>query len=555
MIYKLSKTRERRTRDLSDIVYIKDSNGTILTDEDKIKAIWKESCKTLINVENEREELEPTDPVQGPIPSVNDTEIRKQLSNMRRKKACGPADLPIEAVIVVAEMKPELLTYILQRMMANGIPDSWKKSKLIPIFKNKGDILLECNNYRGIKLMNHFMKLWERVIEARLRSIVNLRENQFGFRPGMSTEPVFSWQQLQEKCRENNKDLQMVFVDLEKAFDRIPRDLIWWCLRKKGVPEEYVKIVQDMYRSSKTQVVTQNGESEYFPIDVGLHQGSALSPILFIIIMDVLTENIEKDPPWAMMFADDLVLCAMTREEVEEDLKTCRVVFERHGLKISRTKTEYLPSPTNDTETTVKIVDAELPTVTSFKYLGSISTSEGGSQADVINRIRIWRMKWKVMCDRKMPVKLKDKVFRTIIRPAMAYGSECWAVKKKYENKLNSAEMRMLRRARGKTRLDHIRNEHIRKEADVKPIETFLDNKRLKWFGHCLRRERNHICAKSLRVEVSGRRSRDRPKKRWRDNIQGDMKKYQLTEDMAQDRKYCMTKILAGPAQRDGQER
>ena len=81
-----------------------------------------------------------------------------------------------------------------------------------------------------------------------------------------------------------------------------------------------------------------------------------------------------------MMFADDLVLCAMTREEVEEDLETCRVVFERHVLKNRRRKTEYfLPSPTNDTETTVKIVDTELPTVTSFKYLGSMFMSEGGS--------------------------------------------------------------------------------------------------------------------------------------------------------------------------------
>ena len=71
---------------------------------------------------------------------------------------------------------------------------------------------------------------------------------------------------------------------------------------------------------------------------------------MFIIIMDVLTENIENDPSWAMMFADDLVLWAMTREEVDEDLETWRVVFERHGLTISRTKSEYLPSPTNDTK-------------------------------------------------------------------------------------------------------------------------------------------------------------------------------------------------------------
>ena len=135
----------------------------------------------------------------------------------------------------------------------------------------------------------------------------------------------------------------------------------------------------------------------------------------------------------------------------------------------------------------------------------------------------------------------------------MTYGSECWAVKKKYESKLNSAEMRMLRWTRGKTRLDHIRNEDIRKEAQVKPVETFQENKRLKWFGHCLRREPNHICAKFVRLEVSGRRNRGRPRKRWRDNIQGDMKKYQLNEDTAHDRKYLMTKILADPVQGDGQ--
>ena len=132
------------------------------------------------------EELEPTDPMQGPIPSVNVAEIRKQLSKMARNKACGPDDFPIEAIMVIAELTPELLTYILQQIMANGIPDSWKKSKLIPIFKNKGDIL-ECNNHRGIMLMSHFMKLWEGIIAARLREIVKIRDNQFGFRPGMST--------------------------------------------------------------------------------------------------------------------------------------------------------------------------------------------------------------------------------------------------------------------------------------------------------------------------------------------------------------------------------
>ena len=94
-----------------------------------------------------------------------------------------------------------------------------------------------------------------------------------------------------------------------------------------------------------------------------------------------------------MMFADDLILCAMTRGEVEEVVDTWRVVFERHGLNINRTQTEYLPSPTNDTGTTVKIVDVELPTVKSFKYIRSPFTCEGGSQAGVHTRTIIGWMK------------------------------------------------------------------------------------------------------------------------------------------------------------------
>ena len=99
------------------------------------------------------------------------------------------------------------------------------------------------------------------------------------------------------------------------------------------MPENDVKIVLDIYRSCKTQV-TQKGETEYFPIEVRLRQGSTVSPLLFLIIMDVLIESIEKDPPWAVIFANGLGLCDMTRREVKEDLQTWRVVFER--LKISR---------------------------------------------------------------------------------------------------------------------------------------------------------------------------------------------------------------------------
>ena len=84
----------------------------------------------------------------------------------------------------------------------------------------------------------------------------------------------------------------MVLIDLKMAYDTVPRDLIWHCLRKRQVPEAYIDIIKDMYKGCTTSVVTNVGETEEIDIEVGLHQGSALSPLLFIIIMDVITEDI-----------------------------------------------------------------------------------------------------------------------------------------------------------------------------------------------------------------------------------------------------------------------
>ena len=97
-------------------------------------------------------------------------------------------------------------------------------------------------------------------------------------------------------------------------------------------------------------------------------------------------------------------------------------------------------------------------------------------------------MKWKqltgVLCDKKVPIKLKDKVYKTVIKPTMTYGAECWAVRKKDENRLHVAEMRMLIWIRGKTRKDHVRNKTIQEDAKVCQMSTFLRQKRLHWYGH-----------------------------------------------------------------------
>ena len=101
-----------------------------------------------------------------------------------------------------------------------------------------------------------------------------------------------------------------MFVDLEKAYDKVPREEVWYCMRKSGLADKYVIIVQDMYDGSTTAVRCAVGVTEGFEVKEGLHQGSALSPCLFATVMDRMTDEIREEAPWTMMFADDIVICS-----------------------------------------------------------------------------------------------------------------------------------------------------------------------------------------------------------------------------------------------------
>ena len=135
------------------------------------------------------------------------------------------------------------------------------------------------------------MKLWERVIEQRLRGTTHISTNQFGFMLGRSTTDCPLIRQVMERFREQ-KDLHLVFIDLEKAYNKIPRNVMWWSLYKHKVPSKYVTLVKDMYNNVMTSVRINDGNTYYFPIKIGLHQGSALSPYLFVLVMDEVTRNI-----------------------------------------------------------------------------------------------------------------------------------------------------------------------------------------------------------------------------------------------------------------------
>ena len=127
-------------------------------------------------------------------------------------------------------------------------------------------------------------------------------------------------------------------------------------------------------------------------MNVGLHQGSALSPCLFAMVMDRMTDDIREEAPWTMMFADDIVICSESKEQVEEKLDSWRYALERRGMKVIRRKTEYMCVNGRPVNGSVKIQGEEVAKVEHFKYLGSTVQSNGECGREV--KYSTFRMEW-----------------------------------------------------------------------------------------------------------------------------------------------------------------
>jgi hypothetical protein len=110
-------------------------------------------------------------------------------------------------------------------------------------------------------------------------------------------EAIFLIRQLMESCREQKKDLHMVFIDLKKAYDKVTRNVMWRALQKHKVSTKYITLIKDMYDNIVTSVPTSDGDTNDFPINIGLHQRSALSAYLFALVMDEVTRDIQGGIP------------------------------------------------------------------------------------------------------------------------------------------------------------------------------------------------------------------------------------------------------------------
>ena len=164
-----------------------------------------------------------------PIPITTDM-VKKAISQMKAGKAPGPSGIAVEMIRAADDVGASMIRDLAVAIIRDGkVPSDWEQSFIVCLYKGKGDAL-EKGNY----LTEQVMKILERIVDGLIRQLVSIDDSQFAFVKGIgTTDAIFVVRQLQEKYLAVNKRLYMAFVDLEKVFDRVPRKVIWWALRKR----------------------------------------------------------------------------------------------------------------------------------------------------------------------------------------------------------------------------------------------------------------------------------------------------------------------------------
>ena len=281
---------------------------------------------------------------------VTESEIMKCFDSIPRNKAAGLDNLPTSVLKDTLPLIMKPLCHVLNLSLAQGtIPDAWKLARVSPIFK--GGDQTDPQNYRPISVLSVLSKVLERLVFNQLYNYLKennlLSDSQFGFRPNFSTcLALITITEHIRKALDEGCAVGFITLDLKKAFDLIPHDVIIEKLRKYGVSPETLVWFKN-YLSGRKQVTVINGNmSEPRQVSCGVPQGSILGPLLFIITINDIVKTIQHCN--ASLYADDTCLYYASSNHVtlekcvNEDLKAISKWLEINGLLLNEKKCECM---------------------------------------------------------------------------------------------------------------------------------------------------------------------------------------------------------------------
>ncbi|KAL4142816.1 hypothetical protein QTP88_005213 [Uroleucon formosanum] len=427
------------------------------------------------------------------VKEISMEEVKAAIRSLKNCKAPGSDSIPSELIKYGGDDIYNFIYRICLRVwQEEKIPENWNEAIIIPLHK-KGD-KTECNNYRGISLLNSVYKIFSKVLLNRLIPYAEecLGEYQSGFRKGRSTiEQLSVIAQIIEKKYEFRQNMWQMFVDFRKAYDSIHRNSLYNIMEEFGFPDKLINLTKLAMEGVKYQVRVDNFMSEAFSVETGLKQGDALSPLLFNIALEkairVLQNesrglNVDEHQIKVLGFADDL---------------------------------NILGDSLDDT------------------YLGVLLSTKNDWSREIGSRItkaeRAFFALLKFFKSKLFSKRTKTRLYTSIIRPILTYGCEVWTTTIVTQRRLGTFENKIWRRICGPIRDPRTGqwrrkfNQELKKELNIVTVNGFIKSQRIKWIGHVMRRNTDALIKVALNWKSEGRRPRGRPRKRWMDVVEKDL--------------------------------
>lgn len=545
------RTLYRKTKELANsgrrnnTIPVEDRNGNGITNIDRQRARWREHFDELLNTQDNTSssnEDEITDDentnkrIKTTPPSI--AEITAAIKKLKNNKAPGPDQIASELLKACPTTSAAALQDDIVAAWESEMFDSeWKKGVIVKIPK-KGD-LKKCDNWRGITILNTINKIMAQIILQRITDPIErqLRDEQAGFRANRGCiDQSNTLRLIIEQSNEFNSPLYVLFVDFEKAFDRVRREAVWRALAKKNIPSKIIRIIKALYSDAKCSVLHNGAVSEEFDVKNGVRQGCVLSPLLFITVLDetlreaaTTSNGIWWNPTRKLGdldFADDIALLTNTQADLQKMTDNLSAAAQRRGLRINISKTKALRINTTNTKP-IQIGTHNIEDVAEFCYLGSVMAKGGGTKQDIASRIAKARSAygqlhntWK---SKQIALSTKIKIFKACVLATLLYGSETWSYT---AAEISSAQVfvnRCLRRILQIYWPQTIPNSQIYQQTQCEPLQQTIKTRKWRWIGHTLRKPHDTISRQALDWNPQGKRKRGRPKQTWRRRVQNEL--------------------------------
>ena len=326
--------------------------------------------------------------------------IEDAINDLAVGKSCGLDGIYSEHLKYASITYRTLLAKCMTGFLVHGyLPESLMSVVLVPIIKDKSGKINSKDNYRPIAIASIMSKLLEKLLLERLSNFLITSSHQFGFKPKHSTDAcIYILKESIDRYVGQDSSVYLCFLDASKAFDRVNHYSLFNKLVNRGVPGYLVRILIFWYSNQKMCVRWGNTMSKGFKVSNGVRQGGILSPYLFNIYLDDLSNILRKQYAGCkiadriinhLLYADDLLLMCPSFRGLQDLLDICGEYADKHDIKFNTKKSVILIRRNKLLKNAVvpkfKLCNEPLTEVNEVKYLGHIITDDGKDDKDILN--------------------------------------------------------------------------------------------------------------------------------------------------------------------------